>query len=497
MITTDRKVRKLMQEYQKRHNISSSVIRADMDRKTARKYIRAGKLPSQMRVERTWRTRPDPFMEHWAEAAEMLEMTPELEGKILFEWLCERHPGKYQEGQLRSFQRRVRDWRALHGPDKEVFFPQVHERGKRMTTDFTRMNSLGITINGEKFDHLLCHCVLTYSNWEWATICHSESMLAIRSGVQESLFRLGRVPREHWTDHSSAATHEPGKAADTEKRVFNREYSNLMEHFGMCPMTIQVDAPHENGDVESLHGVLKRRIEQYLLLRGSRDFGSVKEYQTFLEWVLEKANTRRVRRLEEEMGRMRQLNVSRLSLYKSYCCTVHSSSTITADRSIYSVPSRLRGEKVDVKRYEDHIEVFYKNTLQLKASVAHNRRHCINYRHLIGWLVRKPGAFSNYRFREDLFPSDIFRWAWEQLSEAVSERTATREFLQILHHAAFTMQSDVENALRELKNSRQVPRLDKVLELCKPEEPQLPELRPLPVDLKNYNKLLCHEEVPA
>lgn len=164
MTTPDRKVRKLMQEYQKTGNMSKSAMRADLDPKTARKYVRAGKLPSQMRVEHTWRTRKDPFEDHWVEAESMLEAAPELEGKSLFEWLCERHPGEYQEGQLRTFQRKVRNWRALAGPEKEVYFPQQHHPGRRMSTDFTRMGKLRITIAGEPFDHMLCHCVLTFSN---------------------------------------------------------------------------------------------------------------------------------------------------------------------------------------------------------------------------------------------------------------------------------------------------------------------------------------------
>jgi len=107
MVTPDRKVRKLMEEYQRTGSVSKAALRADMDCKTARKYLRSGRLPSQMRVPRTWRTRPDPFGKHWREAEAMLADAPELEGRALFEWLCERHGGIYHEGQLRTFQRRV------------------------------------------------------------------------------------------------------------------------------------------------------------------------------------------------------------------------------------------------------------------------------------------------------------------------------------------------------------------------------------------------------
>ena len=105
-----------------------------------------------------------------------------------------------------------------------------------MSTDFTHMNKLGITICGEPFEHMLCHCVLTYSNWEWVEICHSESMLALRKGIQSTLFRLGKIPEEHWTDNSTAATHTPDKSKT--ERFFNKAYLDMMSHFGMIPQTI-------------------------------------------------------------------------------------------------------------------------------------------------------------------------------------------------------------------------------------------------------------------
>lgn len=495
MATPDRKVRKLMEEYQKTGNLIKSANRADLDPKTARKYVRAGKLPSQMRVEHTWRTREDPFEEHWSEAADMLEAAPELEAKSLFEWLCGRHHGEYQEGQLRTFQRKVRNWRALKGPEKEVYFPQKHHPGKRMSTDFTRMGKLGITIAGEPFDHMLCHCVLTFSNWAWATICHSESMLALRNGIQNALFRLGRVPEEHWTDHSSAATHQTPKEAKEAKREFNAEYLSLMDHFGMKPCTIQVDSPHENGDVESLNGALKRRIEQHLLLRGSRDFESLEQYRAFLDDILEKANALRTDRMSEELGKMRLLNVSKLAEYKEYACYVRNGSTITVDRRIYSVPSRLLGEKVRVRRYESHLEVFYKGVQQLKAPWMSwdGPGHYINYRHIISSLVRKPGAFRNYRYRDDLFPTEAFSWAYNELSLELNERNADREYLQILQHAAQNMECEVNAALCMLRVENKLPRLDEVLRMTRRSLPMASDMEPLKVSLNKYDELI--EEV--
>jgi len=165
--------------------------------------------------------------------AERLEAAPTLEGRALFEDLLKRYPDRYEVSQLRTFQRRVRQWRAEQGPDKEVFFPQAHRPGEAGQTDFTDAGRLGVMIAGEPFPHLLCHFVLPYSDWEWATVCHSESMLALRRGVQSAVFRLGRVPEYHQTDNSTAATHD----LRTGKRGFNEEYVALMDHLGMTPRT--------------------------------------------------------------------------------------------------------------------------------------------------------------------------------------------------------------------------------------------------------------------
>ena len=336
---------------------------------------------------------------------------------------------------------------------------------------------------------MLCHSVLTYSNWEWATICQSESLPALRSGIQAALFRLGHVPREHWTDNSGAATHRPEK--EKSGREFNPQYVALMKHFGMIPRTIQVGKAHENGDIESLNGVLKRRLKQHLLIRGSRDFMSVDEYRSFLEEVLEKANAMRTQRLAEELEAMSKLNVSRLAEYEEYRCLVMSWGTITVDRRIYSVPGRLIGEKVQVRRYEKQIEVFFKDVLQMTAPwIPRDQQHCVNYRHLIGWLVRKPGAFRNYRFKKDFFPNEDFRWAYDALSDTVSARTADREYLQILHHAAQTMECDVASALQLIREQGEVPRLDRVLELNPPPNTEVPQIEPYVANLMEYDSLI-------
>jgi hypothetical protein len=468
-----------------------------MTRKTAAGYIRNGQLPSEGRTPRDWRTKPDPFGGVWPEVAAKLDEAPELEAKALFEWLTERHPGVFQEGQLRSLQRRVRQWRVLHGPGKEIFFQQDHKPGVRLSTDFTCMNELGVTLRGERFEHLLCHSVLSYSNWQWGVICHSESLLSLRRGLQTALLQLGRVPAEHWTDHSTAATHEV-EADGNGRREFNRRYLDVMRHFGITPRTTQVRAPEENGDVESANGAFKRRVKQHLLLRGSRDFAGLESYRAFIEGILHKANRLRSVRLSEELGAMRPLEVAMLPEYHEEKTQVSKWSLVQVDRKTYSVPSRLIGQSVRVRRHEDRLEVFVAGALQVSMPrLTGEKTHAINYRHIIDWLVRKPGAFTDYRFRSDLFPSLAFRRAYDRLCDACPPRTADLEYLRILRQAATTMESDVERVLMELEAKGLAPRWHLVMEFWPQPATDLPELRPLVVELHDYDALIGASEVPA
>ena len=226
-----------------------------MDRKTASKY-RDGKLPSERVKPRDWRTRPDPFVEVWDEVKEQLEENPQLEAKALFEWLQRNHPGQFPDGQLRSFQRRVKRWRATDGPPKEVFFSQVYQPGQLCASDFTYMNSLAITIQGQQFDHLLYHFVLPYSNWESVTICFSECFESLSEGLQHALWQLGGVPLRHRSDRMSAAVNNL-----SDQQEFTTRYESLMRHYDMRMEKTNASKANENGDVESLHRHLKRTVE--------------------------------------------------------------------------------------------------------------------------------------------------------------------------------------------------------------------------------------------
>jgi len=490
LCTTDAQVRKLMEEMSRRGRVGMASMKAGMDRKTGRKYLKSGKLPSELRQPHTWRTRADPFELDWPDLVKRLEEAPELEAKSLFEHLMGCKPGQYQEGQLRTFQRKVREWRAMEGPPREVYFAQEHRPGEAMQTDFTHVTEFEVTIAGRPFVHMLCQVVLPYSNWEWATVCRSESMAAIRRGLQAAVFHLGRVPRFHQTDNSTAATHDLA----TGKRGFNKEYEELIGHLGMTPRTIKVGASNQNGDVEALQGVLKRRMKQHLLLRGSSDFDSVEDYETWIQDVLEKANTVRSNRISEDLDAMRPVKVSRLPEYKQEQVRVSTWSTIRVKHNAYSVPSRLIGQFVLVRSYEDRLEIFFKGQLQLAVERLIGRHgHHIDYRHVIWSLIRKPGAFARYRYQEDLFPTLAFRKAYDALHDAINrEIEADIHYLRILHLAASTMESEVETALVLLLDEDRVPYIEEVKALVAPQAPEVPDMEPLQVDLHSYDVLLGH-----
>jgi hypothetical protein len=486
-------VRKLMEEKSKHGKVGLAAMKAGMDRKTACKYLKSGKYPSELKQERAWSTRQDPFEEDWAEIEDRLTDAPELEGKALFEFLLGREPRKYDPGQLRTFQRRVKRWRATQGPDKEVFFAQEHRPGEAMQTDFTSCNELAITIRGVLFEHLLCHTVLPYSNWQWATRCRSESLMALKRQIQQVAFELGRVTRFHQTDNTTAATHD----IPSGKRDFNEDYKKLVTYFSMEPRTIGVGKKEQNGDVEAANGALKRRLKQHLLLRGSRDFDSEEAYEQWVQQVCEKANQLRSKKVAVDLAAMRVVKVNRLLEYTEEMKTVSGWSTLRIKHNSYSVPSRLIGEAVKVRVYESRLEVWYGgDQQQTMERLLGRNKHRIDYRHIIWSMVKKPGAFERYRYREELFPTLTFRRAYDALVAALSGWDADVDYLRILHLAASTMEEDVEAALDLLLEQKVVPRIDRVKALVSPStfEVLVPSMPAYEVDLSDYDVLLDQGE---
>ena len=210
-MVTDQQVRRLFDVQNKYEHQYQAADAAGISRKTAHKYLKGGKLPSHCRVEHTWPTRQDPFADDWAFIEKtLIDTQAALEAKTIFDYLQLAYPGKYHNGQLRTLQRRIKAWKALYGPSKEVFFSQHYDPGQWSFSDFTSMNELNITIAQQPFEHLFYHFVLCYSNWQAGRICFSESFESLSLGLQDALWKLGGVPFYHRTDNLTSAVHKVG-----------------------------------------------------------------------------------------------------------------------------------------------------------------------------------------------------------------------------------------------------------------------------------------------
>lgn len=498
MTATDAQVRILMRERKSGKTQEQAAAKANLrSRKTVAKYEKLEEYPSELKAPRQYRTRADAFKEDWPEIEEMLARTPELEAKALFEWLCEERPDKYQAGQLRTFQRRVERWRGLNQAQIATL-DQIREPGESIQLDGTWMTQLDVTIQGEPFKHILIHCVLPYSNWEWGRVAQSESLSAVRLGLQSSLRKLGFVPKSVQTDNSSAATRRLGISEEKEmgkSRGYTTGYLQLLDHYGLSPASTHVGNPNENGDVESQNGALKRAVEQHLLLRGSREFGDIDEYEAFLFAVMEKRNRGRQVRLAEEISVMRPVATTALATSVQKKVRVSNGSLIQVMRRSYSVPTSLIGKEVTVRIQEWTIDVYYAGKwVERLPRLIGDQGHHINYRHVIDSLLRKPGGFRRYRYRDALFPRLIFRRAWEQLNRWHAPRRADILYLQILHLAARTLEDDVARALTTLVETDKPWNKEDLDRLLAPEPTVVPRVETGAVDLSQYDSLL--EEMP-
>jgi len=487
-MVTDQQVRRLFKLIQTEKNFGIAAMKAGMDEKTARKYEKSGKLPSDLNSEHSWQTHKDAFEDVWDGLKSMLEINPGLEAKTLFEDLQRRLPGRFADGQLRTLQRRIKNWRALEGPPKEIFFTQRHTPGELAQSDYTRMTKLGITLNGIPFDHMVYHFVLTYSNWETGTVCFSESFESLSQGVQNALWELGGVPDKHRTDCLTTAVNKAGHPDE-----FTRRYKDLVDHYGITPCKTNPNSPNENGDVEQRNYRFKKAVEQALFLRGSQNFEDRTAYELFLSKLFVQLNAGRRKRFLEEQEVLHRLPKYRIDSCNKKDVKVGPSSTIRVNHNVYSVDSRLIGEGIQTRLYMDRVEIWYG---QKKVDTLPRHRgegkHTINYRHIIDSLIRKPGAFQNYRYRDELFPTSRFRIAYDSLKKRYTAKSAVKQYLDILYLAAKESETAVDNALRVL--------IDKNIDICKSQVKDLIQLRePIigpddihisEVDLSCYDQLL-------
>lgn len=484
----DGEIKLLLEERRKGASQKLAAARTGMSERTVRKYEHAGQLPSQMKQPRRHRTRENPFAGDWPWVESQLQRDPALQTKTLFALLCQAFPGRYQEGQLRTLQRHVQTWRVQQGPEQEVMFPQEHVPGRMAQSDFSSMNSLQVTLAGTPFPHLIFHLVLTYSNVEAVRVCFSESFEALAEGLEAALWQIGGVPEWHRTDNLSAAVRDLDRDGLHE---FTQHYRGLLAHYGMQPSANTAGCANQNGDVEQSHHRFKTAVDQALRVRGSRDFPDRAAYERFLAELVRARNLTRSERFDTEQAVLKPLPAAPLDFTREIPVRVSRFSLVRVLNNHYSVPSRLIGVALKVRVRAETLELYHGMVLvvNLPRLVGRNQRR-IDYRHLIWSLVRKPGAFANYCYREELFPTTAFRRAYDSLL-AARPTQADREYLRLLHLAASTSEADVELAIRLCLDAGQLPSFETVRELaCEPVAIETPAVGRPAIDLTSYDQLI-------
>ena len=410
---------------------------------------------------RNWRTRADPLAEVWDSVlVPMLQKAPQLEPQTLLLHLEQTFPDQEWYRRKRTLQRRVEQWKALHGPALGVMFLQHHQPGVTGISDFTLLKGEPITVAGVAFEHRLFHFRVPYSGWCHVEVIHGgESFVALAEALQNALVACGGVPAEHRTDSLSACyrNRDGSYAGD-----YTSRYRELCAHLGVIATRNNRGIAHENGAIEGPHRHWKHRLEQQLLQRGSRDFATEAEYRQLVARVTATLNSRsEVKgRLEIEQLHLQPLPIERFADYDPLVVRVRSTSTIEVRSVTYSVPSRLIGQQLTVHLHHDRLDLFLRSHYLETLPRLHRRAgesgpwRRIDFRHVIESLRRKPRALLRAQLQDDILPGENWRQLWRALLAALPPDEAAKVMVDALHVAARTDDlSAVERYLRRALRS--------------------------------------------
>ncbi|MBC2861626.1 IS21 family transposase [Pelagibacterium sp.] len=475
------------------HSVPAAAAKAGISQATGYRLQSNPTLPSQKKIPRG-RRRPDPLADIFdTEVVPLLQSSPGIRPVAVYEELLRRHP-ELGIGIRRTLERRIRAWRAEHGPDREVIFRQVHVPGKMGLSDFTAMGKLGVTVAGEQLDHRLYHFRLAYSGFEHAhVVLGGESYVALAEGLQNALWALGGVPQEHTTDSLSAAFKNLDKSAQAD---LTDRVDALCRHYGMTPTRNTKGIAHENGSVEGPHGHLKRAIEDALVMRGSRDFEDLTAYRRFIDEIVGRINARNAKRIDMERASLRPLPARRTTDYEEITVRVTSSGGFILRKVFYTVPSRLIGHRLRVRLYDDRLELFLGATALLtlprgRASSTGSHGHVVNYRHVISSLRKKPMALMGLVYRDQLFPrrafSEIFAFLLEQ-TDAKAACRMTVDLLALAHDRG--CEAELAAQLEEDISQHRLPDMTALRALFAPSPDSLPGVEVQLADLSSYDRLL-------
>ena len=424
----------------------------------------------------------------------MLQASPHLRPVALFEELRRRH-SQLDSGVRRTLERRVRAWRAVHGPEVDVMFRQLHEPGRQGLSDFTDMADLQVTVAKVALAHRLYHFRLAYSGFEHAhVVLGGESFVALAVGLQDALWALGGVPREHRSDSLSAAFRNLDKQAAED---LTGRYNQLCAHYGMTPTRNNRGLAHENGAIEGPHGHLKRAINDALLMRGSKDFENLGAYRQFIAERVSRCNARHRARIDAERATLSALPARRTNDFEESQVIVTSSGGFTLRKVFYTVPSRLIGHRLRVRLYDDHLAVLIGSTplMTLTRGRAHSNGkhgHVVDYRHVIHALRRKPMALLNLVYRDQLFPREAYRRTFDALLEHLEERAACRLMVGLLalaHERA--CEAELAVCLADDLEAKRLPDIDQLQSRFAPDPQSIPEVHVQLGSLRDYDALLA------
>jgi hypothetical protein len=482
---------------------AKAAAKAGFSERTARRLERDPRLPSQKRAAAPLRpTPPHPIDAIWtADGVPLLEAAPGLRPITLLEELARRHPDHDWRRWRRTLERRIRSWKAVHGPEREIVFRQLHVPGQQGQSDFTDMAELAVTVAGETLDHRLYHFTLPYSGFEHAeVVLGGESFTALAEGLQNALWSLGGAPGEHRTDSLSAAYRNlTGEAIEDA----TRRYDALCSHYGMTATRNNRGQAHENGAIESRHGHLKSAIEQALLLRGSRAFESLDAYRRFVAELVGRRNARRRPQIDLERRHLRPLPRRRTTDFDEATVQVTSSGGFLLRKVFYTVPSQLVGHRLHVRLYDDRLEGFLgtSHILTLPRGRPPKRgrgghAHVVDYRHVLHSLRRKPQALLNLVYRDQLFPRDAYRRAFEALRQAEPPAVACRKTVALLRLAhEHACEAELARAIERILERGELPDPEALAAEVAPPPTTVPEVNVAMPTVALYDALLEGGEV--
>jgi len=414
----------------------TAAAKAGLSVASARRIDLDPRPPSTRKQRRSYRTRPNPLEGLWdEEILPLLVAAPGLRPITLFGEMERRHPDRIGPSFRRTLERRIAEWKALHGANRDVMLPQIQQPGRMGLSDFTDANGFGVIVGGQRLEHRLYHFALAFSGFEHAeVILGGESYAALASGLENALRQLGGVPLEHRSDSLSAAFRN---LARPDVEDLTRRFAALVAHYGMVPTRNNRGVAHENGAIESRHGHAKTRITQALLLRGSSVFDDLEAYRAFVAGVIGQHNRRHAAMIDAERAVLRPLPVVPAMTWEAMTVRVTSASGFLCHHVFYTVPSRLVGHRLHLRIHDDRIEAYLGGSFVLalprgRRTKAGQAVHVVDYRHIITALRAKPGALANLAYRDALWPRTAYRRAWEALIAAGSARDAARTMVGLL-----------------------------------------------------------------